>query len=311
MLAGCSTPPAPEPAVPPGMARIPGGLLVRGDVTGVGYRDERPVSSLAVDGFAMDRFEVSWGLWTEVVAWARDRGYEFDMGDDEHAPARPEHPVCNVSWFDAVKWCNARSEKAGRTPVYYTSSDRTEVYRRGQVPLGAEMVLWDAGGFRLPTEAEWEWAGRGGLPGNQYPWPSAGTNYAALMDPRRANFWESGDPWESDADCATWPSEPGSSGEWGGWGGAPNGYGLNNMAGNVAEWCWDWYLDGWYGDPESRRANTRGPPAGYGRVLRGGSWISNPRYCRVSARYMSAPDYRCHCYGFRCVVRLVEQASTQ
>jgi formylglycine-generating enzyme len=284
-------------AGPEGMVWIPGGEYERGDHSGMGYVDERPVRRVEVSGFWMDRTEVTWELWNEVHAWAVAHGYEFDDSYDFHPGRDGQHPVCNVSWFDAVKWCNARSEKEGRQPSYYADAEAVEVYRRGQVELTGGMVRWESGGFRLPTEAEWEWAARGGLAGHHFPWPSPGLEFAGHLDGERANYWESGDPWESEAECATSPVAHFSGGQ------VPaNGYGLADMAGNVAEWCWDWYLDRWYEWEESGWRDTRGPAAGYGRVLRGGSWISRDKYCRVSARYMSAADYRCHCYGLRCVV---------
>jgi len=96
----------------------------------------------------------------------------------------------------------------------------------------------------------------------------------------------------SDADLC--PSPPGAD--------MTNGLGLYDLAGNVFEWCWDLYHDGWYGQPQATAKDSPGPPTGYGRVLRGGSWISSDKYCRVAARYVSEPSYRCHCYGFRLVV---------
>lgn len=272
------------------MVHVPGGVLERGDATDCGYADERPVRRMQVSGLLVDRTEVTWSRWHDVFRWATDHGYIFDAAYDWHPGRGASHPVCEISWFDAVRWCNARSEKEGLTPVYRSGAG--DVFREGQPALTAAMVRWGANGYRLPTEAEWEWAARGGLQGQNYSWPSPGTNLAAQIDGTRANYWQSGDLWETDTDCATAPVGRTSQ---------PNGYGLLDMTGNVSEWCWDWYLDGWYADPGSAEPDSRGPAEGYGRVLRGGSWISSLKYCRVSARYMSAPDYRCHCYGFRCV----------
>jgi len=284
-----------------GMVLIPAGSYDRGDASGEGYADEQPVRRCRVDGFLMDRTEITWAHWNEVFAWAITNGYEFDASYQFHPDRSPEHPVCGVTWYDAVKWCNARSEREELVPVYWTDPEQTQVYRTGQVDLTEAMVRWESDGYRLPTETEWEWAARGGLEHQHFPWPSPGPDFLRYLDGSRANYWESGDPWESEADCATSPvgyfarTEPATAQE------SQHGYGLVDLIGNVAEWCWDWYLEDWYADPASAGLNPRGPGWGHGRVLRGGSWISRPKYCRVSARYMSAPHFRCHCYGLRCV----------
>ncbi|MCL4176406.1 MAG: formylglycine-generating enzyme family protein [Verrucomicrobia bacterium] len=312
MTAGCTTP-GPQAVVEAGsdhprvgpasaLVYIPAGTLRMGDHSGAGYADERPVHEVSLDAFYLDRTEVTWAHWLEVYQWALGAGYEFEGSAAIEPPRAPDHPVCNVTWYDAVKWANARSEMMGRTPVYYTDAARSAVYRKGEIDPPAEAVDWEADGFRLPTEAEWEWAARGGLESQHYPWPSPGGQFAPHFDGGRANYWESGDPYDAEPVCATTPvgyyrgsQEPAGVD-------MANGYGLYDMAGNVAEWCWDWYDDRWYEAPEARAANTRGPARGPGRVIRGGSWISSDKYCRVSARYMSAPGFRCHCYGLRLVV---------
>ena len=284
-----------------GMVFVPPGEFEMGNSHETGYLDERPAHRVFVDGFSIEKTEVTQALWNEVFAWALAHGYAFE--DFERCQtSKPSHPICNLSWHDAVKWANARSEKEGRQPAYFTNATRTAVYRRGKADLSADDVDWNANGYRLPTEVEWEKAARGGLERQQYPWPSPGPDFAKHLDGGKANFWQSGDPFESEADCATTPvgyydghqSPPGAD--------MANGYGLYDMAGNVSEWCWDLYHDQGYAQPGATAPNTRGPTTGYGRVLRGGSWISSDKYCRVSARYMSEAGYRCHCYGLRLVV---------
>jgi len=118
---------------------------------------ERPVHTVSVSAFYMDRTEVTKALWDEVYQWAIANGYSFD---NQGSGKAANHPVHSVNWYDTVKWCNARSQKEGRTPAYYTSAAQTTVYRTGQMDVRNDWVKWSAG-YRLPTEAEWEKAGRG------------------------------------------------------------------------------------------------------------------------------------------------------
>ena len=283
------------------MVHVPVGEIEMGDAHGTGYRDERPVHRVFVSGFNIAKTEVTQAQWDDVAAWARTNGYAFE-GFERCPRHKPAHPICNVSWHDAVKWANARSEKEGRAPVYYLDAAQREVYRRGLSDVPAQGVKWSAPGYRLPTEAEWEKAARGGLKGHQYPWPSNGPDFTRFFDGSKANFWQSGDPFESEADCATSPAGYFDGRQLPAGTNMTNGFGLYDMAGNAFEWCWDLYHDTWYDRPEAGHPDPRGPPTGHGRVLRGGSWISSDKYCRVAVRYVSEPSYRCHCYGFRLVV---------
>jgi formylglycine-generating enzyme required for sulfatase activity len=316
LVVGCATvtrqEPAPREISAPGwagksdaaMVCVPAGRWRMGDHSGAGYADERPVHEVAVDAFLMDRSEVPWAQWTEVYHWALTAGYEFGGAEAIEPPRAPDHPVCNVTWYDAVKWANARSEMTGRRPVYYTDAAHETVYRAGTLDLTDAMVDWEADGFRLPTEAEWEWAARGGLEGHHYPWPSPGTEFKPWIDGSRANYWQSGDPFDAEPLCASAPVAYYQGNQSPHGHDMANGYGLYDMAGNVAEWCLDWYDDHWYDTPEARLPNPRGPARGPGRIIRGGSWISSEKYCRVAVRYTSAPGFRCHCYGLRLVTSL-------
>ncbi|MEW6158726.1 MAG: SUMF1/EgtB/PvdO family nonheme iron enzyme, partial [Verrucomicrobiota bacterium] len=216
--------------VPPGIGVIAAGGFAMGDP---------PTRSVNVSAFYIDKFEVTLGLWLEVLSWAVGRGYSFENIGSGQAP---DHPVHSVSWYDAVKWCNARSEMAGRTPVYYTDATQTVVYRTGNIDLNNDAVKWNADGYRLPTEAEWEKAARGGLVGHHFPWPSfngSATGFEIFLDGSKANYFDSGDPFES-KEVRTTPVGYYDGKQTPAGTDMANGFGLYDMAGNVREWCWNW-----------------------------------------------------------------------
>ncbi|MGA1839917.1 MAG: formylglycine-generating enzyme family protein [bacterium] len=266
---------------PPGMLLIPDGTFSMGDSSGEGHDDERPVHEVFVGAFYLDEYPVTGSLWSEVYEWAGRNGYRFD---NEGKSRRPSHPVTNVSWYDAVKWANARSEMTGRKPVYYTDGGRREVYREGRIDLSVEAVDWEADGFRLPGEAEWEKGARGGLEGHHYPWESKGKGYEGYISRDKANYG----------------NNEGGTTEVGRY--APNGYGLYDMAGNVWEWCWDWFDSGWYEKSGSHVADCRGPEKGRYRVFRGGSWRVVPIRLRCAFRSCGVPGYSSGSLGFRLAI---------
>ncbi len=288
--------------VPPeGMVLIPAGPFQMGDPFGEGHPSERPVHTVYVDAFFMDRYPVTKALWDEVYHWATtEGGYVFNNQEDTN-PGRGtggDHPVHSVNWYNAVLWCNARSEMEGKTPAYYLSSDRAEVYRSGIVDIRSDWVKWNAG-YRLPTEAEWEKAARGGREGLRFPWGN-------IIGHEQANFRATGAvfAYETPAEHTTpayhpdytrWPrtSPVGSF--------APNDYGLFDVIGNLSEWCWDWWCREAY--TPGHRDNPRGPTEqGIGRMVRGGSWSSDAGLCRLAARSFVAPETAAHHFGFRTVL---------
>ncbi len=140
---------------PPNMALIPAGSFTMGDGLD-GESDAMPVTNVNVSAFYMDTNLVSYGLWQSVYDWATNNGYVFDNAG---AGIASNHPVYDVGWDDAVKWCNARSQQAGLTPVYYTDAALTQVYtQRGCKPHQRECEL---GGQRLPA-ADGSRVGKGG-----------------------------------------------------------------------------------------------------------------------------------------------------
>ena len=150
---------------PPGMALIPAGTFTMGNSVGDGdITDATPIKT-TVSAFYMDVNLVSLSQWQGVKTYADANGYTFTNAG---AGKGATHPVQTVNWWDCVKWCNARSQQAGRTPVYYTEAGLTTVYKTGEP--GTVYVDWVVSGYRLPTEAEWEKAARGGRSNQRFPW---------------------------------------------------------------------------------------------------------------------------------------------
>ena len=277
--------------VPPtadGMAFIPAGSFTMGDTLD-GESDAIP-TNVYVSAFYMDTNLVSYSQWQSVYSFATSHGYGFaDAGSGKAA----NNPVQTVTWYDVVKWSNARSQQAGLTPVYYTDAGLTQVYTNGEYVV--PYVNWGASGYRLPTEAEWEKAARGGLSGQRFPWGDKISESQANYYGDRADFSYDLGPNGYNSIGSIGGTLPATSpvGSF-----AANGYGLYDMAGNVNEWCWDWYGKP-YGQPTT--TNPTGPAFGSYRVLRGGDWNSVAYYARCADRYNSYPYIANLNYGIRCV----------
>ncbi|WP_121614313.1 formylglycine-generating enzyme family protein [Mesobacillus foraminis] len=281
------------------MVRIEGGEFLMGteDKEGFPADGEGPIRNVKVNSFLMDRFAVSNTKFLEFVSAtnykteAEKYGWSFvfykllssDManrvkhvptgtpwwevveganwycpeGPDSNINDRMDHPVVHVSWNDAVAYCN-----------------------------------W--AGKRLPTEAEWEYAARGGLIQKKYPWGDE-------LQPNgehHCNIWQGEFPVEntvSDGYLGTAPIDTF----------LPNGFGLYNMVGNVWEWCSDWFSPDF--QFKGQKDNPQGPSQGETKSMRGGSYLCHESYCnryRVAARTSNTPDSSTGNIGFRCVTDL-------
>jgi len=212
-------------------------------------------SGQSVAAFYIAKTETTWGQWQSVLTYAAANGY--DIGS-VGAGNGTDYPVTNVSWFHVVKWCNARSEQEGLTPVYRVNN---LVYKTGD---SAPTVDATANGYRLPTEAQWEFAARGGV--------------------STQNFEYSG---SNDVNAVAWYDINSGSATHAVGTKQTNELGVSDMSGNVFEWCESW----------------RPGSEGYGRVSRGGSWFYGANSCRVADRSGSNenPSNSGSSVGFRVV----------
>jgi formylglycine-generating enzyme required for sulfatase activity len=268
---------------------VPGGVFTMGRTSGDTDADAPPVW-VNLSAFYMQRTETTKAEWDEVRAWGVPNGYtDLSVGGGKAA----NHPVQSVSWWDVVKWCNARSEKEGLTPVYAVSG---EVMRTGTTVPTAN---WSANGYRLPTEAEWEKAARGGVEGKRFPWGTDTISHATANYLGNSSLFSydlssylSGTFHPSYNDGFLPITSPVGSF-------AANGYGLHDLSGNVQEWCWDWFAASYY---MSGTTDPRGSPSGSSRVLRDGSWGGAANQARCSFRSSDVPGSQKNSTGFRPVL---------
>lgn len=224
------------------MAIIPEGRFLMGCEQGAS--NESPVHQVWVDRFALARTAVTNRLYRFFL---ESTGRIPPPGSSDEHFNKPDQPVTSVSWFDATAYCKWLAECTGKA-------------------------------YRLPTEAEWERAARGGLEGKLYTWG----NDPPHNQPGYFQSWING------------PERVAKR--------PPNGFGLYDISENVHEWCSDWYSERYY--RVSAEHNPQGPDSGTRRSSRGGSWRHQVKITRVAARSSIPPEFQYSDYGFRCAMTL-------
>jgi formylglycine-generating enzyme required for sulfatase activity len=195
--------------------------------------------------------------------------------------------VINVSWYDAIEYCNWLSEQHGLTPYYAIDKTRKDANNKND----EDKLKWTvtpaskANGYRLPTEAEWEYAAREG--GKEVRFGHG----KSAIDPKEINFNASKDYKKDYSVVGEYRGKTVPVGSLN----SSNALGLHDMSGNVWEWCWDWY--GSY--PTGVQNNPVGAEQGVYRVIRGGGWNAYPQFCRAASRFLNAPTDRISLLGFR------------
>jgi len=257
--------------------------------TGMSYAD--PVHTVAsISAFRIGKYEIKYEEWLLVKTWAESVGYVFvnngTMGDG--SGDTDQHPVTNVSWRNAITWCNALSEWEGLTPIYYNAGQphtNPNIYINSSTggDIANTDVEWTVNGYRLPTDAEWEYAARyiDGISFTQGNWPSGATGSGQ----EDTYVWYNANSGSSTHEVGTK---------------LPNALGIYDMNGNVWEWVWDWF--GFYTTSSPYTdADTRGPASGTSRVFRGGSWLEVFISPHTAVRNGNLPTHCVTDRGFRIV----------
>lgn len=241
MRATESNPAEQSALVTPALVQIPAGSFLMGSE--MGQDCERPIHRVWVDEFCLAATQVTNAEYSRFLSatGAAEPPFWNDQNFND-----PQQPVVAVSWFEAAAYCEWLSRESGRM-------------------------------FRLPTEAEWERAARGGVEGKLYPWGDAVPQSLPNYDSR-------------------WKTGPERVAEY-----EPNAFGLFNMCDNVHEWCSDWYENDYYSQAPER--NPHGPERGTRKASRGGSWRHHIKVSRCSARSSIPPEFQYADYGFRVAAR--------
>lgn len=280
------------------MVFIEGGTFQMGDAFGLGQEDEKPVHTVNLSDFYISKYEVNVGEFSDFI---RDTDYKTDADQlkgskfwngedwivhegvnwqcDANGQNRDyssyDHPVIHVSWNDAVNYCNWLSKKEGRDSVYKWTGDEWQ-------------INYHEDGYRLPTEAEWEFVAHNRESRSPYIWK--GENIHANVADEVFHSEHEGPYWQgySDAHMTTAPVDTFEQGI----------FGVCHIIGNVWEWCGDWYGRAYYAESENMK-DPVGPATGTYRMIRGGSWSSEPIDCRIAQRTYAYMESRFNVVGFR------------
>lgn len=270
LISSCNNPNDPNGPIPEQMAYAPGGSFIMGRTIGTGYCNELPTHKVTLGSFYLSKYEVTQAEYAAIMG--HNPAHDHGVGDN--------YPVYYVSWYSALVYCNLRSFAEGFTPVY-TIGGSTIPDHWGELPTdynenwSSAICNWRANGYRLPTEAEWEYAARGGTNTPDYLYSGS-----------------------DDLDSVAWhygnhDAQPVGTK-------APNALGFYDMSGNICEMCWDRYLDTYY--ESSPSSNPRGPDSGSLRIIRGGGWVHGeyPEDYRIAARSFFIPQISVYLnVGFR------------
>ncbi|MFK7799898.1 MAG: formylglycine-generating enzyme family protein [Aureispira sp.] len=323
-LAACNNTSTQEPSssvVLPPMVLIEGGILQMGGDNQQAAANEFPKHAVSIPSFWMDETEVTNAQFAAFVdatnyVTVAERPVNWEEMKKELPPNTPRPP-------DSVLLPGALVFRATSQPVRVNNPALWWEWTHGadwRHPIGPSssiadkmdhpvvQIAWEDAnayakwlGKRLPTEAEWEWAARGGKENHIYPWGNEDVNTGAP----KANFWQGIFPYQNTLKDGHYATAPVRSFP-------PNAYGLYDMAGNVWEWCADWFDVRYYQKKEAQQANPQGPKMAYNpampllqeKVMRGGSFLCNDSYCsgyRNARRMGSGTDTGLNHTGFRCV----------
>jgi formylglycine-generating enzyme required for sulfatase activity len=332
-----------DPCIPDDMAYIPDGTFEMGDNLGNGASDERPVHTVTVDSFYMGKYEITNGQYrdylnsalgqglitvTSGVVYKAGSGTSYPYCDTSTSSSYSQiaysggvfsvrtkngrnmsnDPMVQVSWYGAADYCNWRSQQDEYEQCYNFADWTCDFSKKG---------------YRLATEAEWEYAARGGLAGRRFP--RGDTISQTQANFRSSTFSYDVSPvkniyhplWNDGIYPLTSPvgffdgtmkyktdyQWPGSATSYQTTSGG-NSYGLYDMTGNVLEWCNDWYEDDYYMGRPNPDVNPTGPISDSSRVIRGGSWTNDAFSCRVAFRLTNDPTSRLNYIGFSLVLDL-------
>ena len=242
------------------MVEVPGGTGLIGSKK---RNNEYPIHQVIIDSFLLGKYPVTVRQWRSVYP-------EALFPEDEDS-----NPVSNINWYEAIEFCNRLSKLKGLKPVYSMGteqSDSNNESREDSMKI-AVVADWKASGFRLPTEAEWEYAARFGQP-EKYPYSGGKIIDQVAQYQVNAKY-----------DKQNVGLKRGNEME------------IYDMSGNVFEWCWDWYSSSYY--RSCPKNNPKGPFRGDKAVIRGGSSCSSPEQCEVSFRESKARSFKDRSIGFR------------